>query len=1249
MKIRSLFSLFISLAVAAVAEAQNYPLGDYAEPANPHKAATAEWARVPDGVHAAWASRSRVYAMERVPEAAARDTVVYAWRGERLGLEAVVWSKAATGRLSLSLTPLRSGKRTLPSSAAVVRYMNYVLTDSKLGCGDNNMTSPTRLVPDIIGASAVRQLGPMTTRPVWVTVEVPRDVRAGDYSAELRVTDEASAQVVARLRLTLRIVDRTLPRVKDWTFHTDFWQQPYAVSRYHKTGRWTQAHFNALRPYLRLLARAGQKVVTTILFYEPWGVQSYDKFDPMIRTTLRRDGSWSYDYTIFDHYVSLCDSVGINGQINCYSMIPWDKTFRYYDEAQGKDIDLKAETSSEAYRNLWTPFLRAFAAHLRAKGWYDKTCIAMDERGLDDMLNAYKVIENAVPGMKVALAGSYHKELVDKVYDYCLGYGQTFPEEDLKMRRAKGFVSTVYTCCSEIEPSIFTNSNPADAAYLPLYAAANRFDGYLHWSWENWTEQPLLDSRFMRFPAGDTYVIYPGDRSSVRHERYIEGVESVEKYRVLAAEYTRAGNTAALAALDSALALFKAGPSDAVPTDYAVDRISALLNTAPAPARAAYDYQPDPNTVYTLSSAVGRGKLYFDPASPFVWSTGRSRADVPEANYQWAFIPAPEKGTYYLYNVGRRRFAAPLPQGSYHGNEGGLSWMFTSEKRPVRLKELSDGSLTIRTADDNTYLSVHNSYMGPVITYFTPGYAGASMQLTPAGELTDNIRRDIVAGEGRLVLQDIMVGQGYQTTGRGNRNSVLLKFTFPATQSAPTLDRLDLTLKGATRANIDSVKVFLSDMDNFPADAHPRCVAAVRPAADRLSLPLKGAALSPTAQRYLYVCVNVRSKAALGADLDARVDELAVGGLGMGLHADPPYAQKVYAVQRFIAMPDTYDSHYYRIPALVTAPDGSVVVAFDKRFDMSGDAGSHRIDIVVRRSEDNGRTWSEPLTIAQGQGKGSFDYGFGDPALVVTKKGRIICLSCAGNKSFWDGQTDVAIMVSDDNGKTWTRPADLVHERLDNRVDNLRNALGSHGFFVTSGRGLCTSDGTVMFACNYKTASGQVREYVLYSKDEGDHWTLDGHMAYDGANEAKLLEMNDGRLMMSIRQAGDRGFNITSGRNLDWGKQWRDSTLRGASCNAEPLYYRRDARGRRDLILHTNLFTIPGLQRADLWLCGSTDQGRSWRKLMQLQPGAASYSTIDRLRNGDVTIFFEDESNGVDNWALNYIVLTRKQLEQALK
>jgi hypothetical protein len=52
---------------------------------------------------------------------------------------------------------------------------------------------------------------------------------------------------------------------------------------------------------------------------------------------------------------------------------------------------------------------------------------------------------------------------------------------------------------------------------------------------------------------------------------------------------------------------------------------------------------------------------------------------------------------------------------------------------------------------------------------------------------------------------------------------------------------------------------------------------------------------------------------------------------------------------------------------------------------------------------------------------------------------------------------------------------------------------------------------------------------------------------------------------------------------------------------------------------------------------------------MQLQPGAASYSTIDRLRNGDVAIFYEDESNGVDNWALNYIVLTRKQLEQALK
>src|SRR5699024_3667393 len=68
--------------------------------------------------------------------------------------------------------------------------------------------------------------------------------------------------------------------------------------------------------------------------------------------------------------------------------------------------------------------------------------------------------------------------------------------------------------------------------YLGWYALAGNFDGFLRWSFNSWVKDPLLDSRFRTWPAGDTYTIYPGPRSSIRHERTVEGIQDYEKARI---------------------------------------------------------------------------------------------------------------------------------------------------------------------------------------------------------------------------------------------------------------------------------------------------------------------------------------------------------------------------------------------------------------------------------------------------------------------------------------------------------------------------------------------------------------------------------------------------------------------------------------------------------------------------------------------------------------------------------------------
>lgn len=544
------------------------------------------WNSLKSGLYATWGSRDAHYLKHEVPTTTMKtDTTVYAWRGERVSVAAVLFGRTSTTNISLSLSDWQGENgRVIPAKQGLARFVRYVLSDEKLGCGANPRTSTTLLRPDVIDVEGTLSLSNKSVRPVWVTLEVPRDAVPGDYMATLTVRGGSTSKILKELNLRIRVLDKTLPEPADWKFRLDYWQQPYSVARYNNVEKWSQAHFDALRPYMEMLRRAGQRCVTATLFYEPWGEQSNDPHDAMVDVRKKADGTWAYDYTVFDRWVEFAAECGISEQINCYSMIPWNKTFRYYDEKEARNVDLVCEVGSKEYVALWKPFLTAFANHLRAKGWLQKTCIAMDERGLGDMLKAYNLLQETVPGMNMVLAGNYHAELVDKLSDYSIATGQRFPKAEIEARRAKGWHSTAYYCCTENRPNTFTSSLPAEGAYWPIYCLANDFDGLLHWSFIDWTDEPLLDSRFKLFPPGDTYVVYPGGRSSVRYERLIEGIQATEKVRLLRAEYEAAGNTEAAQALEEAVALFATGLVDNYYTAaYSVNALESVLNGSPEP------------------------------------------------------------------------------------------------------------------------------------------------------------------------------------------------------------------------------------------------------------------------------------------------------------------------------------------------------------------------------------------------------------------------------------------------------------------------------------------------------------------------------------------------------------------------------------------------------------------------------------------------------------------------------------------
>ncbi len=547
----------VTLKISGVATDEDqfsYPIDEYTEPRVGTTPDAAAWNAVPSGLNASWASRDVHYKLHEVPQLVQKDVAtIRAWKGERANIQAVLFSNSDQGMMSVRMTEWKKNGAATGINGGDARFVNYVITDDYVACGNHPMTLPQWLVADVIDQDKPHAVPAMETRPVWCTLEIPRDAAAGEYTTALEIVN-ADNEVVKSLELNIIVDSHSLPTVANQKFHLDFWQQPYAISRYYGVERWSYEHLEALRPYLQALGRAGQRTVTAILFYEPWGEQTHDLFDPMVQTTKKSDGSWAYDYTVFDKYVELCAEYGIDKQINCFSMVPWDMSFRYYDEASDSYKSIKTTTGTAEYRNLWNSFLTSFKAHLQQKGWFEKTNIAMDERGESDLQNAYNIA--SALGFNCALAGNYHSSLCGTYRDLCAQLGQEhyFTAEQLASRKAKGWVTTFYTSCANSEPNIYSNSFPAEAAYLPIYAAKMNLDGYLHWAWCNWDEHPLTDSRFRKFGSGDTYCYYPGNRSSVRFERLIEGIHQFEKIQILKEEYKN--NSEKLAQLNALLGRF---------------------------------------------------------------------------------------------------------------------------------------------------------------------------------------------------------------------------------------------------------------------------------------------------------------------------------------------------------------------------------------------------------------------------------------------------------------------------------------------------------------------------------------------------------------------------------------------------------------------------------------------------------------------------------------------------------------------
>lgn len=552
---RLLYLFLTALMIAACTQQRpQKECTTYTELSDPSPDLMADRGSVKPGLHASFGSIDVRYSKSSVPNVGKTfEWTGTAWRGETVSAQIVIWSSEDVGQIECEFADFVSKTGDiLPATTAEARFVRYVMTDEFAGgCGHRKPEDfAASLSADILDPLECFNLEPKTTRPIWITLNVPANATPGIYKTTMQLY--AKGKKHSQFKFNLEIQDRTLPPATEWEFHLDLWQNPYSVARVHGVEPWSDAHWDALRPLMKMLAGAGQKVITATLNKRPWGGQTEDAFGSMIGWTRMANGNWKYDYSIFDNWVQFMMELGITAQINCYSMVPWGNELYYFDEKEGEEVKVKAVPGSKEYSDLWVPFLKDFVEHLSKKGWLEITNIAMDERGPSEMQAMLKLLSETAPGLGVALADNHksYKLYPDQLVDLCVAHGAVVEPEDMDYRKSKGYITTWYVCCADVFPNVFTFSPPAEGAFIGWYTAAAGFDGFLRWAYNSWVKEPLLDSRFRTWPAGDTYIVYPDARSSIRFERLREGIQDTEKIRLLRAEFEKDGSPEAIEKLN---------------------------------------------------------------------------------------------------------------------------------------------------------------------------------------------------------------------------------------------------------------------------------------------------------------------------------------------------------------------------------------------------------------------------------------------------------------------------------------------------------------------------------------------------------------------------------------------------------------------------------------------------------------------------------------------------------------------------